>query len=116
MVVFIPNPLGKMGEDWKKHKDGDDNTFINLNFFYVDKDDYNTRITVLMFTFIFLIFGICFRKKILNSFRYCCINHEKCKNGKYIVHVYVPALHKNGNIQMYIIQFFRGNYTNLTLM
>jgi hypothetical protein len=28
--VFIPNPLGKMGENWKKHQDGDDNTFINL--------------------------------------------------------------------------------------
>lgn len=82
--VFIPNPLGKMGEHWKKHQDGDDNTFINLNFFYVDKDDYYTRITVLMFTFFFLIFGVCFRKKILNSFRYCCINHEKCKNGQLI--------------------------------
>lgn len=82
--VSFPNPLGQMGEEWRKHHKSDDNTFINLNFFYVDKDDYNTRITVLTFTFIFLLIGICFRKKILNSFRYCCINHEKCKNGQLI--------------------------------
>lgn len=82
--VVISDPLGAAGKQWRKHNQEDDNTFINLNFFYVDKDDYNTRVTVLMFTFIFLIFGICFRKKILNSFRYCCINHDKCKNGQLI--------------------------------
>lgn len=83
--VSFPNPLGEAGEMWKnKHSKSDDDTFINLNFFYVDNNDYNTRVTVLIFTFIFLIIGVCLRRKIINSFRYCCINHEKCKNGQLI--------------------------------
>lgn len=79
--VDIPDPLGEAGKAWR-NKNGaieDDGSFINLNFFVV-YDDYNTRVTVLCFTSVILLVGVCFRKKIINILRFCCLKNEKCNN------------------------------------
>ncbi|KAK3579398.1 hypothetical protein CHS0354_029706 [Potamilus streckersoni] len=78
--VFIPNPLGHNGEQWIQETDNDGS--FDLDWFFGGShygDDYETRITVLLFVFIFLIIFLVFRKKILNVVRLCCFKEEPCK-------------------------------------
>lgn len=80
--VNIPDPLGEAGKLWRiKNGDmeEDGSKLINLNFFMV-YDDYNTRLTVLCFTSVILLIGVCLRKKIINFLRFCCLKNEKCNN------------------------------------
>ncbi|XP_060062934.1 acid phosphatase type 7-like [Ylistrum balloti] len=80
--VNIPDPLGEAGKAWRNRNGAteDDGSLINLNFFVV-YDDYNTRVTVLCFTSIILLIGVCLRKKIINFLRFCCLKNDKCNNN-----------------------------------
>lgn len=73
--IFIPDPLGAAGAAWRRQQE-DSSDFINLRFFYMNGDDYTNRITVLTFTVIILLFGLCFKKKILNIVRLCFVKQE----------------------------------------
>ncbi|KAK3102068.1 hypothetical protein FSP39_008520, partial [Pinctada imbricata] len=75
--IFIPDPLGQLGEAWQEEQQSGD--IINLKFFYMT-DDYANRLTVLGFTMVILLIGICFKKKIMNSVRICCVKQEKTQN------------------------------------
>ena len=76
--IFIPDPLGNLGQAWQDEQQSGD--IINLKFFYMNADDYANRITVLGFTMVILLVGLCFKKKILNSVRICCVKQEKNQN------------------------------------
>lgn len=74
--IFIPDPLGAAGAAWREQQEDDSNDIISLRFFYMNGDDYSHRITVLTFTVIILLFGLCFKKKILNVIRLCFVKQE----------------------------------------
>ena len=73
--IFIPDPLGAAGALWREQQE-DENDFISLRLFYMNGDDYMNRITVLTFTVIILLFGLCFKKRILNGIRLCFMKQE----------------------------------------
>ena len=78
--VLFPNPLGEYGEKWLQN----DNqqlgleSFLGLNGHHYG-DDYQTKLTVLVFVFVLCVLGLIARNKVLTLLRICCFKQEPCK-------------------------------------
>lgn len=84
--VFIPNPLGEMGDKWLQNENSLGlESFLGLSGSHYG-DDYQTKLTVLVSVFIICLIGLMFRKKILGFIRLCCLKQEPCNKIKASVH------------------------------
>lgn len=86
--VFIPNPLGEMGEKWLQSENEDAlglESFLGLSGSHYG-DDFQTKLTVLVSVFVICVIGLMLRKKILSFIRLCCLKQEPCNKIKAAVH------------------------------
>lgn len=86
--VFIPNPLGEMGEKWLQSENEDAlglESFLGLSGSHYG-DDFQTKLTVLVSVFVICVIGLMLRKKILSFIRLCCLKQEPCNKIKAVVH------------------------------
>lgn len=80
--VFIPNPLGEMGDKWLQNEDSFGlESFLGLHGSHYG-DDYQTKITVLICVFVICILGLMARKKVLSFVRVCCLKKDTCNKLK----------------------------------
>lgn len=84
--VFLPNPLGDMGDKWLATESSFGlESFLGLNGSHYG-DDYQTKLTVLVSVFLICVLGLMVRKKVLGFIRICCLRQEPCNKLKAVVH------------------------------
>ncbi|XP_045164941.1 acid phosphatase type 7-like [Mercenaria mercenaria] len=89
--VFIPNPLGEMGDKWLQNENSFGlESFLGLSGSHYG-DDYQTKLTVLVCVFVICLLGLMLRKKVLGFIRLCCLKQEPCNKLKAVVHNNVGA-------------------------
>ncbi|KAH3819699.1 acid phosphatase type 7-like [Dreissena polymorpha] len=82
--VFLPNPLGEMGQEWLDNQRSESfglEAFLGIKGNHYG-DDFQTKLTVLFCVFVICVVGLIARKKVLTLIRICCLKKEPCNKLK----------------------------------
>lgn len=80
--VYIPNPLGAMGDKWMATEPPYGlESFLGMTGSHYG-EEFKTKVTVLTCVFVICILLLMSRKKVMTLVRVCCLNKESCNKMK----------------------------------